>query len=255
MMLDHYSASQINQFAYDSALWIIRRFMPEVKGSVGPGAWRGTACEAALDRLLYFPETHVDEMDDIAFNVYDKEAAGEVSDAIQKERDKIPAFLANLEKLRGKWDVPMSRQMRIETWVDGIDIPVIGFVDYGWEGRQRDLKTAARMPSLDKETGRIKDKWDHLRQVSIYNKASGRDQSLIYVTPGKDKEPLVYDVSEEELSQAWKQVEMYIRAMHRLNRAEDSDFANLAELFPPSDLGGYRWDHATRAAAATIWSL
>ncbi len=174
---------------------------------------------------------------------------------IDEERAKIPAFIKNLMKLRGQWDKPMSRQTRVEAWVDCIDIPIIVFVDYGWEDRQRDLKTAARMPSLDKETGRLKDKWDHLRQVSIYNKASGRAQSLVYVTPGKDKEPLVYDVSEEELAQAWKQVEMYIRAMHRLNRADDSDFKNLAELFPPSDLGGYRWDNATRAAAATIWRL
>ncbi len=77
-MLDHYSASQVNQFAYDSALWIIRRFMPEVRGSVGPGAWRGTAIEAAADRLLYFPDATEEELVEIAMAVFEKEAQGEI---------------------------------------------------------------------------------------------------------------------------------------------------------------------------------
>ncbi len=77
-MLDHYSASQINQFASEPALWLLRRFRPDVKDTVGPGAWRGTAIEAALDRLLYFPDTTEEELVAIALEVFEREAQGEL---------------------------------------------------------------------------------------------------------------------------------------------------------------------------------
>ena len=58
-MLDHFSASQINQFLADQALWILR-WGWDVKGEVGPGAWRGSAVEAAFDVALYRPDTPAD---------------------------------------------------------------------------------------------------------------------------------------------------------------------------------------------------
>lgn len=246
-MLDHFSASQINQFLAEPALWCLRRFW-NVKGDVGPGAWRGTACEAALDVALYRPETPADELLATAIRCFDKEAQGLVTDKIEKERGQIERYLANMNGLAKQFGVPLARQVRIEWWPEGFDVPVIGWVDYSFETGDVDLKTTGRKPSFT-PNGLIRDKAEHLRQMAIYNAARDKPQTLCYLTPAN--EPILYPVSEEEMAAALAEVKAAVRAMQRINAAADAD--DIAQFFPPRDTAGFRWDDITREKAKEVW--
>jgi len=252
--MSHFSASQINLFLAEPALWVLRRYYG-VKPEVGAGAWRGNALEAAMDHYLYRPDSDDEALQQAALNRFEADAVGELDEGeIDKARAEIPQYLANLLPwLRARdWSAPVGRQLRIDLPIDGASTPVTGYVDYMWDDELWDLKTTGRMPSADKETGKLKDKGDHLRQVAVYWAARGVQPALLYVTPGKSKEPFLYYPSEDELREALSEVRAAVRAMDRLNR-NSADM--VAPLYPPRDPHGCRWDASTRAYAAKVWDL
>ena len=254
-MADHISASQINRFLAEPALWLVEQLWG-VKGTVGPGAWRGNACEAAMDTIL-FQDADSSTATAAALARFEQDAQGEIRDDIEKERVALSAYLANLlpvaKQLRAEKGIPLVRQSRIELELPGIRVAVVGYVDYLWDGCGLDLKTVGRSPSFT-EAGRIKDKADHLRQMAIYNKAKGVPFSLLYATPTKDKPAKSYLVSDEEHDTAMRQIVAAARAMDKL-LANANDRERLAVMFPPRDLNDYYWSDETRAVARKIWSL
>ena len=255
---DHFSASQINRFLSEPALWVLDRLYG-VRGFAGPGAWRGTAVEAALDAALFSRATDEQALE-IAYQTFDREAQGQVGEDVEKAKSEIPAYLKNLLPSMRALGIPLTRQARISLNLEGIDAEVIGYVDYLYPDKLYDLKTTGRMPSIDEATNRIKDKWEHLRQMAIYERAKKIPPTLIYVTPGKPdkgkdhKPPLFYTPCREELDAAMRQVECACRAMQRIIRSR-RDPDEIAEMYPPRDLSGYLWDAATRAKATEIWKL
>lgn len=250
--MDHFSASQISLFLDEPALWLLRRFYG-ITAEVGPAAWRGSAIEAAMDLRLYKRGCSDEECLEKAMERFELDAQGILDDDHEKARQEIPLFLANLLPSLKDWPEPLARQMRIEWWPDGCGIPVIGYADYVFEDGIVDLKTTARMPSFDTSTGQIKQKGDHLRQMAIYRASTDKPCTLLYVTPGKAKEPIRYQVSDEEHSAALRQVTAAVKAMERLNR--QSDPKRIIDLFPPRDLAGFRWDAPSRAKACELWGL
>ncbi len=72
-----------------------------------------------------------------------------------------------------------------------MSVPVIGYLDFGFDGIDIDLKSTTRMPSEARP--------DHVRQVSLYRAARNRRGALLYVTPKKFAQ---YEVGDEAMNAA-----------------------------------------------------
>jgi hypothetical protein len=257
---DHFSASQINRFLSEPSLWVLDRLFG-IRSEGGPNMWRGTAVEAGCD-LALFAGADDDAAINVALQAFDREAQGLVDEQTDKARGEIPIYLKNLLPSMRELGMPLVKQARISINIDGIDAEIMGYVDYIYSLRLLDLKTTSRMPSVDGD-GRIKDKWDHIRQMAIYERAKSLPPTLVYVTPGKPdkgkdhKPPMFYTPSRDELDTAMRQIEAGCRAMQRIIRASNNgrDPREIAELFPPRDFDGYMWDKTTRTIATEIWKL
>jgi len=257
MRRDYLSASQINRFLDEPALWVMDQFF-DIKSNAGPGAWRGSAVEAACDLVLFSQADDAAALK-AAADRFEQDAHGDLSEEVEKERAALPVYLKNLLPSVRQLGMPLTRQSKIVLKLPTLDVDIVGYVDYRFPDRLVDLKTTGRMPSLD-EQGRIKDKGDHLRQVAIYERAEGVMPVLCYATPGKPekgqdrKPPLLYAPTREELDASMRMVEAAGRAMQRLLRSNQEP-ARIAELYPPRDLSSYLWNDSLRKEAATIWRI
>jgi hypothetical protein len=130
-----------------------------------------------------------------------------------------------------KWKPPgelLASQIKIECWLDGLSIPLIGYVDFSFDTKDVDLKSTKAMPS--------KPKPDHVRQVSIYRHARKKAGSLLYVTEKKFAE---YDVDNQMRDAAIDELTYTATSLARyLGRFDKSDDA-LRCL--PIDRDNFRW--------------
>lgn len=257
MRRDYLSASQINRFLEEPALWVMDQFFG-IRSNAGPGAWRGSAIEAACDAVL-FSGADDDGALKTATDRFEQDAQGDMADDVNRERAALPVYLRNLLPSVRQLGMPLTRQSKIVLKLPTLDLDIIGYVDWRFHDRLMDLKTTGRMPSID-ENGRIKDKAAHIRQVAIYERAEGVTPVLCYATPGKPergqdhKPPLLYTPTRDELDASMRLVEAAGRAMQRLLKSEQ-DPMKIAELYPPRDLDSYLWDQSLKAQAATIWRI
>ena len=83
-----------------------------------------------------------------------------------------------LDELR-PYGVPSKTQVKVEWRPDGLELPIIGFLDYHWDRHNitTDLKTSDRMPSEVKV--------NHARQVALYVTSNNADARVTYCTPKK----------------------------------------------------------------------
>lgn len=181
--IDHLSASSANLFAAQPALWVMERLLGH-KGTVGAAAHRGTAAEHGIERGLFHPDMPVAECQAAALREYDRLAALCGDPNREKEREAIPGIVETaLAELR-QYGVPSKpengRQHKIECRLEGVPVPVIGYLDFVWDthGIIVDLKTQLRLSSEISET--------HARQFALYQHAHGNyEVRAAYVTPKK----------------------------------------------------------------------
>lgn len=235
--IEHLSASSLATFRNEPAIWVMR-YLFKFKDEVGPGAWRGTAVEAGLDQLLYAREKEVAL--EAALASFDSAAQGEVSEDITKERDAIAPMLAQAwEQVKGL-GMPMARQLKVIHTLPGIEIPVIGYVDYTFEDSLLDLKTTHRMPSEPSP--------DHAAQVTVYADALGKKGSLVYATT---KKSATYPLTDDHTTQARWALLTSARAIRAFLRRVDTR-EEAAEMCAPN-FENFRWSDAARAEALEIW--
>ena len=175
-------------------------------------------------------------LDNFALNT-----GGVIDDDHDEERDAIPPMLGQaMAAMKGAPRL-VARQVAIETWLDGIGVPVIGYCDYVLEDAAIvDLKTTHRMPSGPKP--------DHLRQVAVYNKARQAPVSLLYVTTKKFAR---LHIPQEACDDA-------IRDMTRVATSLQSilsvcDTATDAGRFVAPDFSKFYWNADTRKLAMEVW--
>jgi len=235
----HFSMSQKTQFEADTALWLMRHEFG-IQSEVGPAAWRGTAVEMGCNAIF-------DGNDPLetAERVFDSEAGDRSDEKIDAERAKLPKYLANLTPYikESEWPTP-KRQIKVEYTFSGMSIPTIGYIDYLWPEWHMDLKTRASMPPHGVGTA------PHIAQVAFYGLCVGLGGSLLYVTPGKDKTPLLCPIDDDMAAAANKRTETTFQAMERVL---EMGFEKAMKLFPPRDMTGFMWDDATRKKATEIW--
>lgn len=233
----HLSPSSLRLYRDDPAAWCVR-YLCRVKDDGGPGAWRGSAVEAGLDRILFRAGVETaakamrDKWDELAMGVVDEKAA--------KEYELLPDYLAQAQKALAGRDTPLSLQSKISVSIPGIEVPVIGFIDYRWPDCGLDLKTTLRMPSEPNPA--------HVEQVAVYAKATGVPFSLLYVTP---KKWAVYEITAPMVEEAYTGVLRGAYAIrHMLSKVDSARDA--LRLYSP-DFTNYQWSPPMIEAATQIY--
>lgn len=226
MSISHLSPSSLSLFRSQPALWV-GRYLLGWRDEAGPAAWRGSAVEAGLDVILYKvagdPWVKACER-------FELDAQGEARDDMDKQRGLLaPLLVQATEAVRHFGSMmPNARQFKIEHRLDGIEWPILGYVDYLYPEFGFDLKTTERMPSEPRA--------DHVMQVSIYAAATKRPFKLLYVTPKKFQ---WFDVEPEQQSAALYEATMIARNIQALLRLSADPARLLAAL--PADFENFRW--------------
>ncbi len=177
------SPSSLAVWREAGAYWAVR-YAFGWKDNTGASQARGTAVEAALVHYLH-EKSDVTTLQAIAQANFDQNLAGEIGDWVDEERGLINSMInVMIENLK---DVnlprPIGSQIRVETYLDGIEIPFMGYVDIVFDRPLPlwELKTTKRMPSEPRIS--------HLRQVSLYRYARDmQDGKIIYITDKRYKE-------------------------------------------------------------------
>jgi hypothetical protein len=175
--IEHVSASSLNLFAAEPALWVMERLCGR-KGKVGPAAHVGTAVEAGVEAALLGKTEGIEAAAALAGARYDQLCDDQ--DAREKIAPMVRQAYAALSPY-GAPDVPEDgRQHRVEIELEGVPVPCIGYTDFLFHahGTVIDLKTSSTLPSAIKVA--------HARQGAVYARAFSNYAMLFaYATPKK----------------------------------------------------------------------
>jgi hypothetical protein len=175
--IEHVSASSLNLFAAEPALWVMERLCGR-RGKVGPAAHVGTAVEAGVEAALRGEVDGVGWAALLAGARYD--LLCDDPDAREKIAPMVRQAYAALSPY-GAPDVPEDgRQHRVEVELEGVPVPCIGYTDFVFHqhGTVIDLKTSSTLPSAIKVA--------HARQGAVYARAFSNYAMLFaYCTPKK----------------------------------------------------------------------
>jgi PD-(D/E)XK nuclease superfamily len=162
------SPSSLNLWRASPGLFALR-YVGKIKDAGDPAWWRGHAVEDGFAAALRSDRNCLT----VAYRSFELNAQGEASEEVEAERNLIAPMLDEAMS----WTPPgplLATQIKVEHWLDDVPVPVIGYVDFAFDGADVDLKTTKACPSTPRP--------DHVRQVSLYRAARGRDGGLLYVT-------------------------------------------------------------------------
>lgn len=185
--IEHLSASSLNLWRGSPGVWALR-YVGGIKDAGNAAMWRGTAVENGLAAFLRTRD--IDVAKSAAFKSFYMNSLGLTAEDIETERLLINPMIDQ----GAKWQPPSdlnATQLRIEHWFDQIPIPVIGYLDFAFDGIDIDLKTTKACPSSPRA--------DHVRQVSLYRAARGRAGGLLYLT---DKKHAYYEIDDAAMEGA-----------------------------------------------------
>jgi len=235
----HLSPSSLRLYREEPAAWVVK-YLFRVKDESGPGAWRGLAVEKGLDTYLYSGGDG-NAAHSAMHTEFERLATGLADDKTVKERANLDDFLKQSIMALSGQPMPLHRQKRIEVRLPGIEVPLIGFVDYEWPQFGIDLKTTMRLPSEPQPA--------HVEQMAVYMQATGKPFSLLYATP---KKSAVYEVTKDMAVDALERVQRGANAIrHMLALAETPHDA--AAIFSP-DMSSFYWSEEMIAKAKEIYS-
>jgi len=129
--IDHLSASSLNLWAAEPALWIMERLLRRRSPSGIPAA-RGKAVEAGVNIGLLDPALTVEACIAEAESAFDRETKLNPDPRRDDERKKLAGYVRGaLAELRqyGPPDAD-GYQGKVEIRLDDVPVPVIGFVDW-----------------------------------------------------------------------------------------------------------------------------
>lgn len=236
--IKHLSPSSLNLFQASPVLWA-GRYLFKWQDDAGPAAKRGGAVEAGLDVFLW--ERDQEKAKRAALDNFALNTGGVVDDAHEKERAVIPPMLNHAIAALESTPTPLARQIKVECWLDGVDLPVIGYVDYSYDAFDQDLKTTHAIPSVLKG--------EHARQVSLYWRARKKPARILYVSKSKYS-ILGLDPEEAELHliDMTRAARCLQHALSKVDTAQD-----FCRFYSP-DFDNFRWSAQTRKLAADIYA-
>lgn len=242
--ISHLSASQINTWINAPSLWVLEKLLGK-RGQMGCSAHRGTAAEAGISAGLFNPAMTQEECVAVAMPVYDRLTALSGDPKRDTERAVIPGMITQGLKLRehGAPIKPNSGdQHKIEVRLEGVSIPIIGYLDWLYADEVLDLKTTMRVPSAMSDT--------HLRQASLY-KLAHLDKRVRFFY-ASDKKSEKHTLTREQYDNAIRQLTC---AAMRLERflGVSKDKMELAAIVPHSSESFYFGDATTKANAIEVF--
>lgn len=179
---------------------------------------------------------------DIALAEFDSAMAGEVT----KERDDIAGILEQAKLALKPFGRPLTYQtpVKLEAGVRfGLKYPVTGYIDFGYDAFDIDLKVTWALPS--------KPKFSHICQVGTYSQLrDGKPQKLAYVTP---KKFAIYDVSREDLDLGWRTTLSTWRRIETMLSIIETP-ADAVALYP-LNLDSFYWSETTKTKALEAWGV
>lgn len=215
--IERLSPSSLNLWVAQPGIWALR-YLASVRDDGSAAAWRGNAVERGFELLLRGQD--MDEAQRIAAETFEAAAVGEVTDDLDEERARIAPML----NMCAAWMAATkpgpiaATQLKVETWLDGVSVPVIGYIDFTFmeDGEpDLDLKTTKACPSEPRP--------DHVRQIALYHRARRRGARLLYVTGKKHAE---FVLTEDQLEGAVASLAAAGRSLERfLGAMPDTDTA------------------------------
>lgn len=173
--IQHLSASSINAYVAQPAAWVMERLLHR-RAPVGCAAHRGTASEAGIVMGLLDPTAAIPDCIAHALAEYDRLTPLSADPNLAKERDGIPGIVATAIPELRQYGIPQT-QVRIDRHIEGVPVPVIGYIDLHWpeHGLTLDIKTTFRVPSEITTS--------HARQVGIYVHGTNNQARVAYCSP------------------------------------------------------------------------
>lgn len=175
----YFSNAQISLWRINPGLWGLRYIADYKDETIHPDWMRGKAVENGLEFLLrsWKHEKVCELAAEHALKNFDLNVLGADPEQTGPERELIAPML---ETIRKKWTPPgplQATQLRCEYYFDPIPVPIIGYIDFGFDGLDVDLKTTKACPSKPRPAD--------MRQVALYRAARRREGGLLYVTHAK----------------------------------------------------------------------
>lgn len=237
--ISHLSPSSINTYAAEPAYWSWKYLLGHTD-TAGAAAWRGSAVEAGLDHWLFKRDKGAAQK--AALDRFEFEAMGDLDEKVDKQRILIFPMLDMAMDAIDREDPPTVRQFDIKYWVDGIEVPIVGRIDYEWPELGIDLKTVQRMPRHVPEY--------HGRQIAVYQAARKKPYQLLYVS---EKTAIMRPLPQEEHDRYLKQITWYANKIRSVLATFD-DKLELARMYPPK-FDSFYWNEESMKSATEIWEL
>lgn len=250
--IDHLSASSLNLWASEPAVWAMERLLGH-RSPPSAAMIRGRAVEAGVDLGLVEPDKSLEACIGMALATFDREMALVPDERRESERTLIPGYVEHgLGELR-QYGAPTAYQERIEIRLDDVPVPVIGFIDWRFDqhGLVVDMKTSERLPSAISLS--------HARQGAIYASAHGNyGMRFAYVKPVAGKKDgravAVYELDRSEIERqliALREIALRLERFLRLS----GDADELCNLIVP-DYERFHWTNpVTRARGAEVFGF
>jgi hypothetical protein len=234
--IKHLSPSSLALYRQQPSLWC-GRYLMGWKDEAGAKMWVGNAVESGLKAWLH--GTPEGDARQIAMQVFEQQAQGEVSNDIETGRTEIGPMLSRaIEQIEPRWNSKPLCQVACRHFVDGIEVPLVGYLDFAFDdGIILDLKTTRALPS--------KPKTDHAAQVAFYCKARNAGQgSLLYCTT---KKGALYGLSPDDIDAGYRSLIMAAKAVRTLLQNSPTKQDALRTFAP--DFDSFYWSDATRKMA------
>ena len=235
----HLSASSLNLFRAEPSLWTLK-YLFGVRDRPGPAASRGTAVEAALNAMC------VGMTKEMALSKGIRDFLNEVGEIedVQEHVRHISDMIDQLQ-LFFRFELDLHKaslitQKKVELHLDGIEVPVVGYIDYLRPDCLFDLKTTLRLPSEPRP--------EHVRQMAIYSAVENVPAKLVYVTP---KKHAVYTVPESLLQEGLAEVRRIARNLQKVLQFSATK-EDVAEFYTP-DYTSFYWNEETITKAKEVF--
>ena len=186
----HLSPSSLNLWKGAPGLWCLR-YLAGIKDGGNAAMWRGTAVENGLSALLR--GQGLANAIAAAHQSFDLNAKDSTDD-VSEERDLIAPMVTECAKWKAPSDLNAT-QLKVEYFFDPVPIPVIGYIDFCFDGIDIDCKSTKACPSAPRP--------DHVRQVSLYRAARGRNGGLFYVTGKRHQD---FEIGDEAMNEALEEL-------------------------------------------------
>jgi hypothetical protein len=250
--IEHLSASSLNLWAAQPALWIMERLLGR-RTLPGITAARGKAVEHGVHLGLSNSRLTIEECVEGAEREFIRQTALSADPRREDERKKLAGWVRGaLAELR-QYGTPDGYQEKIEIRLDDVAVPLVGYIDWRFSGHGLivDLKTTERFPLQIGDA--------HGRQGAVYASAHGNfGMRFAYAKPAPGKtdprQVTVYEMSGDDIRRHLSALRAIALSLGRF-LAVSTDARELAGLIVP-DFDSFWWSEpAARAAGQEVFGF